>query len=176
MSMVWWARAIAGGAVAAVATVSPPNPEPALVITLRELPNTHAIVEVGFRNASDGAVDVPMVATLWLTPVVGPGESRPSESSTLSTPFDPAAGTADGVNAVEHPWHLRLPVGGVRAIRVDLAKLKWSLSPRIGVWTPRDLWEVAEYGEYDLKVTVVVDRGRPESLQSKPLRLRMGSR
>ena len=148
---------------------------PLLEVSLRSVPGARATVDVEIRNAAREAIEVPIVATLWLRPPVQPDGSRPPESSALSSAFDPVAGV--GADGPRGQTELRLPVRGACRARVNLETLGWSLSPPLYVWVPRPLSQVTDYAEYDLSLHVMVVEGRFwASVQSKPLRVRLGSR
>jgi hypothetical protein len=130
-------------------------------------------VDVQIRRVPE-AIECDL-ATFRLTPPVQPDGSHPPASSTLSSAFDPVSGF--GADGPRGQTDLRLPVQGACRARVNLEKLGWSLSPPLYVWVPRPLPQVADYPEYDLSLQVVVVEGRLwESVQSKPVRVRLGSR
>ena len=168
------ALALVGIILAAPALAQPPWRNRVLGVSVRRVPATHATVDVEIRNASREAIEQPIVATLWLRPAVKPGDSRPPDSSALFSVFDPTVDPA--ADGSEGETYLRLPVRGVRRVRVDLTKLNWSLSPPLYVWVPRPLSQVVDYPEYDLELHVVVHGLRWESVWSKPVRIRVAAR
>ena len=169
-----FALALVGIGLAAPALAQRPWRNPVLGVSVRTVPATHATVDVEIRNASGEAIELPIVATLWLRPVVKPGDSRPPDASALFSVFDPTVGPAGDDSEGEN--HLRLPVRGVRRVRVDLTRLNWSLSPPLYVWIPLPLSQVVDYPEYDLELHVVIQGMRWESVWSKPVRIRVGAR
>jgi hypothetical protein len=145
--------------------------QPAVDVAVRPVAPMSSTVDVEIRNTTLDPLDVPIQATFRLAPVTTK-EPRPSEASTLISVFDPTADTvADPPDA---DVRLRLPVRGIRRVRVNLMKLKWSLTPPLYVWIPRPLSQVADYPEYDLTLELWLRGMGWPSVTSKPIRIRLG--
>jgi hypothetical protein len=131
----------------------------------------NATVEIELRNASDKALSVFVLATLWLTPVDGGPRAR--LDGTLITAVDPTTGSSEGLFETR-AGRLTLPSRGSHSVRVDLESLMWSLSPN-DVESPRALWQVAAPGEYDLmvRISAIHDRTNTDILETHPVRIRV---
>jgi len=129
------------------------------------------VVDIELRNTSDQPLTALIHTTLWLMPAHSPPRFR--INGLLITAVDPANGSSQGLFETR-ARSLTLPFRGVRSVRVDLERLRWSLSPK-DVESPRDLWEVATPGEYDLTVQVSVDYDLTDSthLKAGPVRVRV---
>ena len=145
--------------------------KPPVVVTVRPVASVSSTVDVAIRNSTPNPLVAPIQATFRLTPVTKAEDPRPSETSTLTSLFDPTADTV--TDAAGGDVQLRLPVGGTRRVRVNLTKLKWSLTPPLYVWVPRPLSQVADYQEYDLTLEVVLRGMAWPWVTSKPIRIRL---
>lgn len=147
---------------------------PRLEVSVHAVHGVRATVDLEIRNVSEEAVDLPIVATLWLKPPTQPDGSEPPASSTLSAAIDPLTG--EGTDGPRGETPLKLPIRGSRRVRVNIEKLGWSLSPPLYVWVPRPLPQVADYPEYDLSLHVEAHGRPPEWARSKPVRIRLRRR
>jgi hypothetical protein len=109
-------------------------------------------VELEVRNISQQALDAPVLAILTVTPAWDDEPSRQHWS--IASSVDPTTGQFDGLYAERPSPPLRLPIRGSTRVRIDLDSLKWSLTPDLNVWRPRQLWELAEPGDYDVVVFI----------------------
>jgi hypothetical protein len=117
--------------------------------------STPRVYEVRFPNLTAEDVEMPVDLTLSLRPV-GDDSARPLQRSRLYSSVDPATGAFGGMYAGRES-RLKLGRGQVRAIRIDLNELRWSLGPS-WTWTPRELWRMVEPGAYELSVSLECDR------------------
>jgi hypothetical protein len=168
------AVALIGLALVGPAPAPPSWRNPVLRVSVRSVPGVRSTVDVEIRNTTQASLEVPILATFRLRPAVGAEESRPSDSSTLVSVFDPTSDTV--ADAPEGDVQLRLPARGIRRVRVDLEKLKWSLSPPLYVWIPRPLSQVVDYPEYDLELEVMAHGMLWGFASSKPIRIRLSAR
>jgi len=94
---------------------------------LRTLPDRPGIVELEVRNISQQALDAPVLAILTVTPAWDDEPSRQHWS--IASSVDPTTGQFDGLYAERPSPPLRLPIRGSTRVRIDLDRLKWSLTP-----------------------------------------------
>ena len=179
-----WIPVITVAAIAQVAVSTPgrsvriPVPPPAddqlnLDVFTKHVKGARPLVDVEIRNASERAVDAPVTATVWLTPIAAI-DGRVVSGQTLYAAFDPTRARGGEGQPLETPSTLRLPIGGSRTLRLDIHKLTWTSTAPLNVWTPRALWLVAEPNQRDFTMYVQVKAAsRTVGFVSKDLRLRI---
>lgn len=145
--------------LALVQVGSPDRPVRTIVLSLRATASAGETVELEVRNVSAEPVDTRGQVTLMMFPL--DRTKHPLYDGLLSTSVDPNTGQFDGFFAERPSPRLVLGAGEARTVHVRLRKLKWSLSPN-WVWQPRELWELAGAGEYELMAFLHVDLSPPE--------------
>ncbi len=145
-----------------------------VAVSVRALAAPSPKVEVEFRNLTDAPLDYSVYVELTLRSLDQPATG--GEQSTLYSSIDPATGQFGGYYADGSTVRLQLQAGQIRAIRIDLDKLKWSLGPN-WVWRPLDLWQMADAGTYALVVDfgISAPRDRIERVFAGPVKLRIVS-
>lgn len=149
------------------------RPARTIVLSMRVASSADEAVELEARNVSSGPVETRGEATLMLVPL--DRTQHPLYDGLLSTSVNLSTGRFDGFFAERPSPRLVLAAGEARTVRVDLRKLKWSLSPN-WVWQPRELWELAGAGEYDVVGFLHVDLSPPEHPVPQRVRIRIASR
>lgn len=122
-------------------------------------------VEVEVRNLSSAQVDTRGEATLMLRSL--DPDQNPLYNGLLWTSVDLNAGRFDGFFAGRPSPGVVLEAGASRQVLVNLMKLKWSLSPN-WVWQPREFWELAGPGEYEVVLYLHLDLSHRCHRTSKP--------
>jgi hypothetical protein len=129
-------------------------------------------VEIEVRNVSSAQADTRGEATLMLRPL-DPAQ-HPLYSGLLWTSVDLNAGKFDGFFAGRPSPRVVLEAGASRQLRVNLKNLMWSLAPN-WVWQPRELWELAGAGEYEVVLYLNLDLSPPEHPWPQKTRIRIAS-
>ena len=149
--------------------IAPAPPSRTIVATIRA-GATEGTVEVEVRNVSSAQVDTRGEATLMLRPL-DPGQ-HPLYDGLLWTSVDLNSGKCDGFFAGRPSPRVVFEAGGAREVRVNLMKLKWSLSPN-WVWQPREFWELAGPGEYEVVLYLNLDLSPREHPWPQKTRVRI---